>query len=538
MNRRKTRKPECGWVSSSAPDYLKGRLDRFEKQRLERHLAKCAVCRSNIRILKLTEEITLMAEKLAINPDQENLDMHLEQIKIPVRTAPDVISALKKIDPRASGQSAGIRTAIQIIQSFLNGIHTFLRGSAMFSSGAEWMEFESRKALLLKEVFQDSSAAAFIPPLRTYAEILINQGLIFQLNDQFETAGRLLGNALAISRSIGSVIHRIKSHRLLGELEFYRGNIDTADAVFRSALSDPQLNEAAEEQEKLLRNCGNIAFLKRDYRNSIRLLNQALTLSRQHSDKFTHINDLNNLSAVYYKLNNVPRAIEYAHQALTFSETRKNTLTRARIQANLGTYYSIMNDIEKAGKHWREAARFFHMQEMNEDVAQIHRNIAIGYYLRRNFSRALEEINLALQAGPRDVFPYILLRGRILRKSGKVSAARSDHVSALNRAKSNRDNLMEKIAVRELAFDERALGHIQSAWELLVSGHVLNKSIREPDSVFRLEDFIEISELAETLDHAQEMNKYREKALRVHRRLVKRKVIAPGEYLPDSAYSG
>ncbi|MBN1550158.1 tetratricopeptide repeat protein [bacterium] len=524
----------CEWVLGKMIDFVRNKASSREMITIEKHLQKCRSCRNEVKLMRLTDRISEIADQGAIEPIDlpVSLGTEMNVITLPVPTVQDVVTAIRKIDAREylSDEEKG-RTIIRTLSQFLSEMDNFLRGRRQFDTGREWMEFEKKKSDILKEFFLDQAAARYRPLFKLQSEALINQGLIFHLKDEFEKAGVFLGQALSISWALGDEMSASIAHRLLGEMEFYQGNISTAENIFREALCLAEERGMLDEKCILLRNLGNLKFISGQWKDSLQLLHKALDLSQTSNKKLPVARDLNNLSSVYFKLGQYEKAIEYATAAIEIFDRNEHIALQGQIHGNLGTFHASLRNIEDSEKHWKKAITIFKSLQANDDMIQFHRNIALSQYQTQQYQKALKHLIAAEKLcddSSEQKCLVLLLKGRIYRLNGNVDRAVKEHQTALRIASEAGLIQLIRFTLKEYAFDYFDLGDSKSASEYLQESELKGKStLSESDSIFKLEDTIYLGLIAVQNHEKDRGRKLLNKAKRIRRELRKKAMRYP-----------
>jgi tetratricopeptide (TPR) repeat protein len=526
MNR-KGRKDACSAVRAKGIDYVTGLLSVHEAEKIQLHLQTCKSCRQEIKLLQVTDQLSRITERGALEfSDPPASDcVELSDIKLPLKTVKDVISSLHQLDGEIVTDSREKEMqAIKTVTTFLVETDRFLRGKPQFDSGGEWMRFEIRKADLLKEVFKDRIARKFITALKNQADSFLNQGILYQYKGQYDKAGAMLGHAYAIACSVNEQLQGSVAQRLLGEMEFYRGNLETAEILFKESLETARSQGLSEEKCTLLRNLGNISFIQGNMKQSLACLQQALDISSMLEDPVPMARDLNNLASLYFKMGHVGKAIKTGEKALENLRGTSHQRFSGQIHGNLGTFYSVSGQLAEARNHWMKAIRLFTRTDAPEDIAWFYKNLAIVHYKQQNFSDALTALNQSIDAGlsaDMELTDLYLLRGRIHRKNNALQDAQKDHALALQRAVITENKLIIQIAKRETAFNRYYSGDVSDAWKHLESSGVTRRMPSEPDSIFKLEDMLDIAMIALKSGKKECAEKNFRKARMLQRKLIK-----------------
>jgi len=213
---------------------------------------------------------------------------------------------------------------------------------------------------------------------------------------------------------------------------------------------------------------------------------------------------------------------------------------RGQLHGNLGTFYFSAGIFDQARFHFKLAIKIFKRVGDPEDIAQFHRNIGLGSYRQQKYREAISELNKAVDAGTEESVSQIhilLLRGRTYRKMRKPEKAEKDHQLALELALSTDDKILINIAKREVAFDRFYLDDTKTAWTLLEESVLKRRLPFEPDSVFKLEDTIDIGLMAQKSGEDAVAIRYFNKAKKLIKRLNRQYQRILGEQqTPELAY--
>jgi len=375
------------------------------------------------------------------------------------------------------------------------------------------MKLERRLAKLLRRILNHPSAAFLVPVMHLQAEAYVSRGLIFQLQGDMTHAEHNLSQSVVILWAMNDP-EALQTQRFLGELKFYEGDLASADELFASALRDPAT--PPREQALLLRNLGNIAYVRGDYSTCRNFLEQALSISVTLNETEFPARDLMNLSAIDFHRGDLERAIERTREALSCLGKEALAHIQGQLHANLGTFLAAAGRSDEARDHWRYAMEAFREGFFIKDAVQVMRNIALDAYQAGHLDRALRILQQAAADHAEEdalTVQIQVLTGRIYRWQRNASAALAVLDSAERIAEDLGETLLREAVLLEKCFIRMDQGRLSDAHDLLNQTDAAKKRRNSSaPSVFDLENELLLVQLYSALDRHSE-------ATRCYRRL-------------------
>ncbi|MDZ7956587.1 MAG: CHAT domain-containing protein [Aulosira sp. DedQUE10] len=185
-------------------------------------------------------------------------------------------------------------------------------------------------------------------PQKAEADRLLNQGIQQYQTNHFETALKLLQQALIIYREIRDRQGEGQSLGNLGNVYLNLG--DYTKAIEYQQYSLAILREINDEQGEgqSLGDLGIVYLHLGDYTKAIECQQQRLSIARKIKDYYSEGKALNNLSGIYIYLGEYLKAIDYLEQRLKIAQKINDYQGEGAALANLGNAYLYLGDYAKA----------------------------------------------------------------------------------------------------------------------------------------------------------------------------------------------
>lgn len=182
--------------------------------------------------------------------------------------------------------------------------------------------------------------------------------------------------------------------RTLGVAYKYLGELDLAEKMYRDGLAIAKSINCTEVEAEILSDLalifkikGNYSEAKRNYKNSILLMNE--------SNKNISV-AYGNLAVIYKYEHNFSEAEKYYEKALEMDAKYGNKYGGARHNGNLGNLYREQKKFVIAEGYYKESLNLYRELGAKKDIAICSINIGVLYLMKSELSDALDCFNSAL----------------------------------------------------------------------------------------------------------------------------------------------
>jgi len=273
--------------------------------------------------------------------------------------------------------------------------------------------------------------------LFTQAEKLRKQG-------EFKKSIEFLKKSLPIAKKISDKEKECEPLINLGLMFWNVGKLEQSTIYYKQALSLAQkLN--LEEQQKICQSALNIYRLYSEgkkfrssgkYQESIENFQKAIVLANEAKSKEHEVKCIRQLSATYWKLNDLQNFFTLNKEALKIAKKLKHKKEEGRCLNNIGLYYWKVDQYSKALNYYEKALIIARYLKNKEEESRNLNNIAIIYMDIGNYDKALEYLSKVLTTDQQlrnDIYVSMDFNniGETLRKKGLVSDKREDFNRAL-----------------------------------------------------------------------------------------------------------
>ena len=148
---------------------------------------------------------------------------------------------------------------------------------------------------------------------------------------------------LKLSRNVDYKDGILKNLLALGRLEYRKEDIVKSDSLLRLAYQTDGVDKLSNEYISLINLYGIVKELLLNYKGALKLYFEALNFAKQLNDKNKLASINNNISAVYYYLEEYDTALKYILEASTLFKETENYKYYANSLVNTAEYYSVMN---------------------------------------------------------------------------------------------------------------------------------------------------------------------------------------------------
>jgi tetratricopeptide (TPR) repeat protein len=492
MMKRKEKANFCRDSAGLLISYSQNTLSLEDAECIERHLQNCHRCRDELSLLQELRRLEQVEKRGAIDP--ETIVHALEPITYDVdQRVPTVNSVIHDIASVESSPDLSehekTRHAVEIMYRFLVQTQTFLQGQYAGKTGNQWIKLEKKRATLLQKILADKRVSHLKPVMRLQAEAFVSRGIIFQLHGDTGNAETNLSLSIVVHWALGS-FKTMETHRFLGEIKFYQGDIDSAEYLFAQALQSPDIN--AREQTLLLRNLGNIYYVRGDLSACQHYLEQAAAISESLDSPDYTAQDFLNLSVIDFHQGNLSLAQSQCEKALALLTKSSNTHLKGRLHSNLATFMTVQGLFENARSHYKCALHFFQKGHYTHESVHVLRNNALAEYefgCRTKADDLLKTAREMYSDTDSLTCQMDILASRLERQAGEYTKARNHLDNAISLASALDEHLLLDAALLECAFVALAEKRFEDLKQILSKTSAMKKkrSLASP-SIFDLEN--------------------------------------------------
>ena len=183
---------------------------------------------------------------------------------------------------------------------------------------------------------------------------------------------------ILITHSLFSQSRQQELYKLIDSLQYILP--DTAlkycDALESDLKSDPSDNKLP---IKVMTARGNIAWHKGDFRGSIKLYRQALTLSREHNERMMECNILGDIGYVFSEMGKYDSAVTYLVNSARIADELKDDRVSARVKVFMADNYSEMNKYDKAIELYHIVLAYYTKDADAHNMAALYHNMGLCY---------------------------------------------------------------------------------------------------------------------------------------------------------------
>ncbi|MBZ5554593.1 MAG: CHAT domain-containing protein [Acidobacteriia bacterium] len=264
--------------------------------------------------------------------------------------------------------------------------------SAPTLSPAEWVEKIAHSES--PEEIADPLAGWSNPVGLSLVEHLTQEVIRYSRRDPKATM-RLAQAAHVVATRLGDPKAMALAERALGNAEQVGGNNRAAAAHYRSSIQRFEaLGDEIELARTLSSSVGVLVYLG-EYDRGLEEAERAKEIFERYQDEARLARLEVNRGNLYHRLDRFQEAIACYDSALAVLERSGDYEAIAGIKSNQATCLITLNRFEDALKSYREARALCEEHQMPLLVAQADYNISYLYYLRGEYTRALEMLSAA-----------------------------------------------------------------------------------------------------------------------------------------------
>lgn len=207
--------------------------------------------------------------------------------------------------------------------------------------------------------------------------------------EYFDSANTSLDLLYLIGEQRDDSLQIVRAIAIKASILRRQGYLDSAMAIYRSALSIAKRKSYLEQSKNILNSLGLLYALEARYDVALESLFESLQLRQQTSDKFELSVVFHNIGLVYYKLENYDKALHYYKKALAFKEQIANQHDLDQLLVNIGWCHVKKKEFQIGFKYFDEA--FAKCEGTCSDKLLIDAFLGLGYIARSQSDLALAE---------------------------------------------------------------------------------------------------------------------------------------------------
>lgn len=204
--------------------------------------------------------------------------------------------------------------------------------------------------------------------------------------------------ARTISDSLKFAKGEAEGFRQIGLAFWAQGDMATAINYFLTGLRIAKSNKLKQVEANLLTNIGTAYTGQGNFSEALVFLNQALAMQRELKNITREAVVLNNLGDAYSALKDYPKAREAYRFALNIGIQNNYTLAMSTNTRNLGNIDAKEGLYDSAMIKYKAGLEYAQKAKDNRGIIQSYISMAGVHIVRKEYSKASEYLNIALQA--------------------------------------------------------------------------------------------------------------------------------------------
>jgi len=258
----------------------------------------------------------------------------------------------------------------------------------------------------------------------------------------YPRALRLARLAQSAQADYGDSIELGETFMTVAEILRDMGETGEAEKAFRDAESLFRRNDCLEGQSRALNLLAGLFFRQNDYRNSLRVLMDAITIVKRLNDHAKLAFMMGNIGRIYTFMGDFERACKHLQINIDMSEELGQTIEVARASLSLGYVRLQQADYAAAEKSFERARQCLARQSSPRDEVIYRTYLGELYYRSGRLDDARATLDAAL-AQAESIAPDTTLVGRVLRHLAET-ALLQDNTQAAARYAARAMAIMEK----------------------------------------------------------------------------------------------
>lgn len=183
----------------------------------------------------------------------------------------------------------------------------------------------------------------------------------------------------------------------LGKVYAYNSNYDSALLFLNKSLLIYEKNKKTDDIIKLKTRKALVFMMQLKYDLALNSFLKALDLAEETNNLEKKRALINNLSVLYYNIEEFNKSYKYAKEALKISIEINDLVGEATAYTNIALYYNKSKEYRKALDFHKKALLIFIQLNRNEEIAQVYLAIGETYYILKKYKRAIDNSLVALK---------------------------------------------------------------------------------------------------------------------------------------------
>lgn len=238
------------------------------------------------------------------------------------------------------------------------------------------------------------------------ASALVERGLNYEKNNQWQQAIEAYSEALELYRAIGDRSWQATLLNNLGYVYDSIGEKGRALAYYQQSLALFSALQDARGEVNLFNNIGTIYDSMGEKRKALTYYEKVAAYARATGDGFIEAVTAINSGFAHKSLNDYQQALDNYNRALELFQALKNRAGEATARLNIGAVYNELGDRERALELFNKALTIFKAEGDRASEASALNNIALVYDYRGQPQEAIDYYTAALkifrEVGSRD----------------------------------------------------------------------------------------------------------------------------------------
>jgi len=208
-----------------------------------------------------------------------------------------------------------------------------------------------------------------------------------------DSAGLFAQKKMMLAKHQGNAEHEAISLKLLGNVNYFKGEYTLAIKYYEKALKLAQDRQFGEIEASAINNLGNIYRTLGDLDKSLKCFEQVLKIDSTNNNLAGIGSTLTNIGNIYLDKSQYARAIDYYKQALEIALNLNDELRIVTAYNNLGLAYHWISDYEKTSEYYILALKKSEEIEDFNSMMSILVNLGGLYLDWEHYSKSLELFN-------------------------------------------------------------------------------------------------------------------------------------------------